>query len=148
MTIYCIALSRNFCCAFVFPSWKPGWTLKGRIHKRKTFSKEKKLYTTFSKSFSYPPSDVLNILWCKFSTGSPIHITHTHVNIHIRVYYMYILTCVNCICVCMCARLYIYIYMWQAAGFFSIPFFFLFTREIAQSEREGGNKNKRNKKKK
>lgn len=47
-----------------------------------------------------------------------------------------------CVCVCVC----IYIYKPGSLQVFLSPFF-LFTREIAQSKREGENKNKRNEKK-
>lgn len=82
---------------------------------------------TFSKSFSRPLTDILNILWCKFSTGSPI--------------YIYIFACIY---VFVCAM---YVYIYSSLQVFSTPFFSLQEKSLRVREKEGKNKNKRSKKK-
>lgn len=121
-------------------------TAKVRIHierfgeskREKPFvhTRKKKLYTTFSESFSYPLSGVLNILWCKFSTD-PLYIYIIFYNIYIYIYiFSYMGVCKSvCLCVCVYLR-YIYKIYTAVCRFFSTSFFFLSLQEKSLRVRE------------
>lgn len=109
----------------------------GESKREKTFVYEKKnyIYDFFQKLLSHPLSGVLNILWCKFSTESPIHtLYYIYINVYVSMCTrvgMYV-----CMYVHVCIRV-TYIYIRQSAGFF-YPFFFLSLYKRNRSEWERG----------
>lgn len=102
----------------------------GRSNPRgKTFCNGKKIIYDFFQKLLSSPSDALNILWCKFSTGSPIYVLD-----------VFVCPCEMCVCV------WIYIYSSLQFFFFYSLFFSLQEKSLRVCEREGKNKIKGTKK--
>lgn len=98
---------------------KDSWTNieRSNLKKEKPFAKGKKLYITFSESFSSSISDIYTV-YCTFC-GVNFQRDHLYIrNIYIHV------------CMCVCIYLYnIYIYIYSSLEVFSTPFFSLSLQE-------------------